>query len=259
VQVDNCGLNVNCGSCGINASCSAGGTCVCDNGWADCQNGSNCDCQVYDEPGTNYCQEICNINGCSVGNACYVTVHHGCAEGVCSTWTSEVCTPCEGNYICAGEGECVWIGGYNCPFFYSWNSEFYTNETTFLYNIDNRRKKTTTLDTVKMLDISGLPKAKIVEFEAEQSFIDYLSLKVTMKNNQVITLRPVWASRDADKLMFIDYQAMITNQGDEVYVVFEPLAEKYLDTVEKIEVEANGYYEIYPGHEPGREERIVTE
>ena len=83
---------------------------------------------------------------------------------------------------------------------------------------------------------------------------------VTLDDGSVAYLKPIYASRDLDKLIEIDGNEMVTRQGDEVYLEFEKLDFKYKGRVSKIEIEANGYYELYQGyrHDPATKE-IVPE
>jgi hypothetical protein len=152
------------------------------------------------------------------------------------------------------DGACAYEGGYGslCPYFYSRNGEKYEAETTFLVDIDSVVKKTTTYSRLNHFDIFASPRALIREIEPESSKIDMLKIKVTLKSGWGIYLDPVWASRGYEELMSVDDMPLVLKQGDDIYLEFESLTGIYYGQVDKVELVANGYYDVYEGyrHDP---------
>jgi hypothetical protein len=54
------------------------------------------------------------------------------------------------------------------------------------------------------------------------------------------------------ELMMIDEKPLILEMGDEVFLEFEQLSGIYFGQVDRVELVANGYYDIYEGyrHDP---------
>ena len=195
---------------------------------------------------------------------------------VACTWTewSPSCTVCSTGYYCYNpsttysitqlrcqngvitevreqtgccSGTCIDYYGI-CPFFYSWDSQDYVFETTFIKDKQSLEDKATTLDQVRHLQLFSSPRAMIKEVDPETSHIDMIRIRVTLTNGDVVYLDPVWSSRELEKLLDIDGDELVTEQGDEVYLEFEELGQEFHGMVSKAEIEANGYYSIYDGY-----------
>ena len=239
--------------------CDVSGTCsqICIG--TDCKSAWPISCNWNGEKIVQSDEEIrsCTTQCCPTGQFCLVG---SCIEDR----TNLIKTTCSGsvggevismNYemgtwsACHCSGTCGYI---LCPFFYSWNSEEYVLETTFIVDKQSEEEKATTYNKIEQLQIFDSPKAVIKEIDPETSYIDMIKIKVTLNNGNIIYLNPVWASRDLNKILEIDGENMITEQGDEVYLEFEELDSKYEKIVSKMEIEANGYYNVYEGwhHDP---------
>jgi len=123
-----CDVSTDCGTCGVNADCSFG-NCVCDSGFADCNNNNNCDCNTN----THHCLAggcILNAAVCvpNAGNSCGTTCTPGTinCSGTCITHNANYGISCgAGDEICDGAGSCCdpiytpdmcpadWCGSYD--------------------------------------------------------------------------------------------------------------------------------------------------
>ena len=195
------------GGCGTTSSCDAGCSECCGIGTHTCHR--NCD-----RP-TPYC------NGAPCGNCNYTA---SCEIDTC-------CPP-----------PSSW-----CPFLYSWNGQKYVKDTTFIYKLDQPQKEQDQLRELKYLATGGDSiKAKIVEEEQEISYLNRIQLLVVdkqgNKTKQVI-LKPIYASRDLDKILNSDNQYLITKQGDEVLVEFNKAPALKSGWTRQVFIKAKGYYQ----------------
>ncbi|MCD4781298.1 MAG: hypothetical protein K8S27_12230 [Candidatus Omnitrophica bacterium] len=191
----------------------------------------------------------CSWNGVRTSNSVTTAAGVVCNSGnsICS-WTVTTSITCAGGQVTdVSMASVLTQTATVCPFFYSWNGNVYERDSHFLVNIDSMNKKTTTYNPITKLQIFDHPRALIKEIEPERSYIDSIKIKITTVNNETIYLMPVHASRDFDKILNIDNEAMILDQGDAVLVEFQELNQMYHGLVNEIQIEANGYYEWLSG------------
>ena len=125
--------------------------------------------------------------------------------------------------MCSACEECTGFCGF-CPFFYSWTGEEYVFDTQILYTVEGKENETTQARNISHLSTEGIIKGMIKEEEPETSYIDSVTLEVTDASEQesiTYFLKPTYADRDLEKILYSDDDYMITKFGDEIAVEFE--------------------------------------
>ena len=199
------------------------------------------------------------------GTASWGSVCNPAAVGACSSCCGPGTVPCgymgrqvtiSGTTIClvtaSSQGSCGALacdGGVSCcpwcPFFYSWDGQKYVKDTTFIYKLDGPEKEDIQLRELTHLGLTGTIKAKIVEEEPETSYIDMVKILVVDRqgdSKKEYELNPVYSSRDLEKILYSDDQYLVTNQGDEISLEFEPAPALPDGWTRQVFIKAEGYY-----------------
>jgi len=172
-----------------------------------------------------------------------------CSSCTCATYT---CTRiyCDGSKVTqASTATCYDAYYYSppyCPFFYSWDGTGYQKDTTFIYKLDSPEKETIQLRELKLLDLSGTIKAKIVEEEKETSYIDRIQLVIVDAKGSEETryeLNSVYASDGLDRISASDNIYLVMNQGDEISLEFEQAPALENGWTRQVFIKAEGYYQ----------------
>ena len=125
--------------------------------------------------------------------------------------------------------------GKACPFIFTQDEpggEWLAQGTILTYHNGKNTERTQAQELTKF---SG--SVLIREIDPEISHIDSLSVVLFYPDGRKAVLAPV-----LDQLQAIDSDYLITNQGDEVEVMFEAPADW---AFERAEITAHGYYEPY--------------
>jgi hypothetical protein len=137
-------------------------------------------------------------------------------------------------------------GGGFCPSFYSWDGEEYKEDTYILKSLVGSFFETSQSRELTTISKEGTIKGKISMEEPETAYLDSIKIRIedSLGDEKIITeLKPVWASKDLEKLLAADGDYSISQLGDEIFVEFgeaPALAESYSRT---IKIVASGYYE----------------